>query len=107
MLDRLDCWFGDKDVDLALDGVECNWVVSGIGGEDGDGITWGEGIDGFLVGFCVSLIVCWVGIEGCVEVVVDVCDVLGEMLACESPESVQRTRQSFHTPNSNDFALIM
>jgi len=77
---QLDRGLGDHDVDLALDGVESDWVVSGVGGEDGDGIAWAECVDGGLVGIWVALVVCRKGVEGCVEVVVDVGDVLVQML---------------------------
>jgi hypothetical protein len=84
VLESLDCWLGDEDVDLALDGIEGDWVMSGIGCEDGDSVTWGESIDCLLVCLCVSLVVRWEGLEGGIEVVVDVCDVLCKMLACDS-----------------------
>lgn len=36
VLEQLDCWLCNKNVDAALDGIEGNWVVGGVGGEDGD-----------------------------------------------------------------------
>lgn len=84
MLESLDCWLGDEDVNLSLDGVEGDWIVGGIGCENCDGIAWGESIDCLLVCLRVSLVVGWEGFEGGVEVVVDVCNVLGKMLAYNS-----------------------
>ena len=40
---------GDEDVDAMLDGVKCHRVVRCVGGEDGDRITWRQGVDGLFV----------------------------------------------------------
>ena len=40
---------GDEDVDAMLDGVKCHRVVCCVGGEDGDGIPWRQGVDGRFV----------------------------------------------------------
>jgi hypothetical protein len=68
-------------VDATLNGVLCDGEVSGVWGEDCDGIAWAEGIDGGLVGIGIDLVVGWERVEGGVEVVVDLLDVLVEMFA--------------------------
>jgi hypothetical protein len=40
---------GDEDVNLTTQCVLGNGEVGGVGGEDGDGVAGGEGIDGRLV----------------------------------------------------------
>lgn len=72
---------GYHDVDSALDGVEGYGVVSCVGGEDGDGVTGGEGVDGGFVGVRVDGVVVGEGVEGGVEVVVGEGDVFVEVLA--------------------------
>lgn len=52
--EELDGRFGDEDVDAALYGVESYGEVGGVRGEDGDGVAWGEGIDGDFVGVWVT-----------------------------------------------------
>ena len=52
--EELDGWFGDEDVDVTLYCIQSDWVVGSVGGEDGDGIPGGEGVDGFFVGACVT-----------------------------------------------------
>jgi len=74
-----DSWFGDQDVDAALDSVEGDGVVGCVWCEDCDCIAGGEGVDGGFVSFGVFGVVRRVGIEGCVEVVVDERDVFMEM----------------------------
>jgi len=76
---RLDGGFGDEDVDFALDGVEGDGVVRCVWGEDCDGGAWWEGVDCGFVGGGVDAVFCGVGVERGVELVVDVCDVFGEM----------------------------
>ena len=70
-------------MDLPLDSIKCDWVVSCVWGEDGNCITWGEGIDGGFVGFGISDIVCGVGFERSVEAVVELGNILMKMLTCE------------------------
>lgn len=81
VLQQLDGRLGDEDVDAALDGVQRDGVVRGIRGEDGDGVAGLEQVDGGLVGVGVDLVVGGEGVEGGVEVVVDLGDVFVEMLA--------------------------
>ena len=45
VLEQLCGRLGDEDVDLALDGVEGDWVVCCVGSEDGDGIAWRKSVD--------------------------------------------------------------
>ena len=52
--EELDGRFGEEDVDASLDRVQGDRVVGGVGGEDRDGITGGEGVNGGLVGVCVT-----------------------------------------------------
>jgi hypothetical protein len=66
-------------VNFALDGVEGDGVVRCVWCEDCDGGAGGEGVDCGFVGIWIDLVVCGVGFEGCVEVVVDFCDVFGEV----------------------------
>ena len=82
VLESLDRWLSDEHVDFAFDGVESDRIVGGIWGEDGDGGTGGEGIDGGFVGIGVGGIVRRVRLKGGVEVIVDICDVFGQMFAC-------------------------
>jgi hypothetical protein len=70
-------------VDLPLDSIKCDWVVSCVWGEDGNCITWGEGIDGGFVGLGISDIVCGVGFKRSVEAVVELRNILMKMLTCE------------------------
>ena len=50
MLDEVfDGRLGDEDVDAMLNGVKCYRVVRCVGGEDGDGISWRQGVDGRFV----------------------------------------------------------
>lgn len=77
--EELCCGFGDEDVVAVLDGVESDWIVSWIGGEDCHGGFWGKRIDGKFVGVGVGGGVGGEGLEGDVEVVVDVLDVVGKM----------------------------
>lgn len=44
-------------MDAALDGVQRNGEVGGIGGEDGNGIAGLELVNGGLVGICIDLVV--------------------------------------------------
>jgi hypothetical protein len=64
VFEGLDCGFGDQDMDFALDGVESNGVMCRIRCEDGDGISGGQSINGFLVGFSIAFVVGGVGGEG-------------------------------------------
>lgn len=57
VLELLDSGLGEQDVDAALNGVEGDGVVSGIGCEDGDGVTGLQGVNGGLVGVGVLLVV--------------------------------------------------
>lgn len=82
VLEGLDGGLGDQDVDLALDCVEGYGVVGCVWGKDGDSVAGGEGVDCGLVGEGVASVVGGVGGEGCVEAVVEVGDVFGEMFAC-------------------------
>lgn len=77
----LGCGLGDHYVDAALDGIQCDGEVGGIGGEDCDCGALGQGVDGCLVGIWVCLVVCWEGGEGCVEAVVDLADVAVQVVA--------------------------
>lgn len=86
VLQQLDGRLGDEDVDAALDGVQRDGVVRGIRGEDGDGVAGLEQVDGGLVGVGVDLVVGGEGVEGGVEVVVDLGDVSVEMLAYRLPK---------------------
>lgn len=52
------CWLGDKHVVTALNCVQRNGVVGRIGGEDGDGGSLGQGINGGLVCIGIGLVVC-------------------------------------------------
>ena len=47
--EALDGRLGDEDVDAMLDGIKCYRVVRCIGGEDGNGIPWRQGVDGRFV----------------------------------------------------------
>jgi hypothetical protein len=62
-------------VDLALDCVEGDWVVRCVGCEDCYGVAWRKGIDCGFVGLGVDFVVCGVGFEGGIEVVVELADV--------------------------------
>lgn len=85
---------GDHYVDLALNGVQGDRVVSGVGCEDGDGVAGGEGVDGCLVGVCIALVVGGERVEGGVEVVVGLGDVLLEVLAWGVVSRVVRKLQN-------------
>ena len=52
--EELEGGFGDEDVDVSFYCVEGYWVVGWVGGEDCDGVTGGEGVDGGFVGVCVT-----------------------------------------------------
>lgn len=80
LFESLDGRLGDHDVDLSLDGIERDRIVSRVRREDGDGIAGTEGIDGSLVGLGVSLIVIGKAREAGVEAIVGLRDVLLEML---------------------------
>lgn len=69
-------------MDLALDSIECDRVVCRVRCEDGDGVSWGEGVDGNFVRGGVFDIVWGVAVEGGVQSVVDLGDVFVEMLSC-------------------------
>jgi len=81
VLESFDGWFGDEHVNLALDSIERNGIVSGIRSEDSDGGTRGQGINCGFVGIGVSGIIGGVRFEGGVEIIVDIGDVFREMLA--------------------------
>jgi len=68
-------------VDTALNGVEGDGVVGCVWCEDRDCVAGGEGVDGGFVSFRVFGVVRGIGIEGCVEVVVDARDVFMEVFA--------------------------
>lgn len=57
VLEELDGGLGDQDVNLALDGIQRNGVVGGIGGENGDGVTGRESVNGSLVSVGIALVV--------------------------------------------------
>jgi hypothetical protein len=71
---------GDEHVDFALNGVEGNGVVSGVWGEDCDGIAGGEGVNGGLVSIWVTSVVRRERLKRRVEPIVGVGDVLLQML---------------------------
>lgn len=77
----LDGGFGNHDVNTALDSIKGYGEVGGIRGEDGDGIAGGEGIDGRLVRFWINGLIVRERVEGGVQVVVSLGDVLVKMLA--------------------------
>ena len=52
--EMLDGWFGNEDVDASFDCVESYGVVGRVRGEDCDGVTGGQGIDGGFVGVWVT-----------------------------------------------------
>lgn len=102
--EQFDGGLGDHDVDTFADGVEGDGVVGWVGSEDGNGIAGGEGIDGALVGFGVALVVFGKAVEGSVETIVDVGDILGQMLA-NGREFVSRGahhRQSAYETSSTE-----
>jgi hypothetical protein len=68
-------------VDAALNGIAGNGVVSRVWSEDGDGVAGLETVNGGLVGIGIYGVVVGEGVEGGVEVVVDLADVLMKMLA--------------------------
>jgi hypothetical protein len=70
VFEQLDGGLCDEDVDAALYGVEGNWVVGGVGGEDGDGAALWERIDGLLVGFGIAFALLGELVKGHVESVV-------------------------------------
>lgn len=80
VLQSLDSGLGDQYVNLTFDCVECNWIVSCVWCENGDGISRRERINCSFVCFRVANIIGGIGVEGDVEVVVDLGDVLVEML---------------------------
>ena len=73
--------FGDEDVDLSFDGVQSDGVVCCVWSEDCDGVAGEEGIDCFLVGFGIAGVIWRVGVEGDIEIIVDLGDVFVEMFA--------------------------
>ncbi len=54
VFEELDSWFRDEHVNAALYGIEGNWIVGCVWGEDGDCAAFWEGVNGLLV--CI-----WVG----------------------------------------------
>lgn len=68
-------------MDATLNGVLGDGEVSRVRGEDCDGIAGAEGVDSGLVGIGIDLVVGRERVEGGVEVVVDLLDVLVEMFA--------------------------
>jgi hypothetical protein len=76
--------FGDEDVDLSFDGVQSDGVVCCVWSEDCDGVAGEEGIDCFLVGFGIAGVIWRVGVEGDIEIIVDLGDVFVEMLSYEA-----------------------
>lgn len=74
-------------MDLALDGIEGDWEVSRIGGEDGDGVARRKLVNGRLVRIGISLVIGRERLEGGIEVVVRFGDVLLQVLAC-CPSSI-------------------
>ena len=50
----LDRRFCDQDVNAATDGVKSDRIVRCVRGEDCDGITRGERLNGYFVGFWVT-----------------------------------------------------
>jgi hypothetical protein len=63
--------------------------VCGVGREDCDGVAGRQCIDRGFVGVGVHLVVCGVGLEGGVETVVELCDILMQMLAWKSSIGTQ------------------
>lgn len=57
--EELGCRLGNEDVDPALDGIQGDGEVRGIGGEDGNGRAGLESINGCFVGIGVGLVVGW------------------------------------------------
>jgi hypothetical protein len=72
---------GDHDVDFALDGVQSDGEVGGVRSEDGDGAARLQGVNCSLVGVGIGLVVGGEGLEGNVQAIVDLGDVLAKMLA--------------------------
>lgn len=72
----------DHDVDLALDGVQGDGEMRGVRSEDGDGAAGLQGVNCGLVRVGVGLVVGGEGLEGNVQAIVDLGDILAKMLAC-------------------------
>jgi hypothetical protein len=75
---------GDQDVDFALDGVEGYRVVGCVWREDCYCVAGGEGVDCGFVGVWVAGGVGGVGGEGCVEIVVELGDVLVQVFTWDT-----------------------
>lgn len=72
---------GDENVDLALNGVQSDGVMGGVGSENGDCRAGGEGVNGGFVGFWVRGVVGGEGGEGDIKAVVDFGDILLQVFA--------------------------
>ena len=90
MSEGLDSGFRDQDVDLAFYGIQSDGVVCCVWSEDCDGVAGREGVDGGFVGVGVDFVVCGEGGEGCVEAIVELCDVFVQMLTWKSGQLVLR-----------------
>lgn len=84
VLQQLCGGLGDHDVDFTLDGVQGNGEVGGVRSEDGDGAAGLQGVDCCLVGVGIGLVVGGEGLEGNIQAIVDLRDVLAKMLAWPS-----------------------
>lgn len=82
LLEMLDGWLCHKDVVAALYRIQRNWVMCGVGGENGDCAARCQSINGRLVRVAVTNVTLGVRLEGNVEAVVDLGDVLLQMFAC-------------------------
>lgn len=74
----------DENVDLALNGVQSDRVMGGVGCENGDCRAGGKGVNGSFVGFWVGGVVGGKGGEGDIKAVVDFGDILLQVCALVS-----------------------
>jgi hypothetical protein len=72
---------GDQDVVSALNGIQSNWVVCRVWGEDCDGRALGQDVNCRLVGVGVGLVVGRERGEGSVEAIVNLGDVAVQVIA--------------------------
>lgn len=82
VLEEFDGRFRKKNMNPAFDRIERDRVVSWVRCEDGNRITRLELVNCSLIGIWVLLVVGGKGVEGGLETIVNLCNVLVEVLAC-------------------------